>query len=517
MFRCPLSMFRKTKIVCTIGPASSNKLDELTKNGMNVARLNFSHGSHETHGEIIYKIKDLRDKTGTCVPAIALDTQGPEMRLKIVKQPNSLSEEDHIPNQNTITERYVHEEEVVTLSNGTVEADFHVNLKTLDQIMPGHKILFDDGKIQFFVLQSGNALITMRSNCSHVVKNNKSVNIPKILMDQCAPTEKDKKDILFGIEKGVDVIFLSFINNAQEIHDCKNIVIGRTKKMPLFYSKIESALALENLDEIIQASDGIMIARGDLSVEIGYSNLFNAQKRISKLCKKYNKPFIMATQMLESMCQSNYPYRSEICDIGNSVLDGADCTMLSAETATGQYPIKSLTVMGELVLAAEKYENELYEQSLSKSYQHPIGHVMNQIAPEFHSDSIKSEQRRKNGQSLIFERTGSVASYCKNIPEIVLQNYPNINNDLLKSEPEISSPDSPDIIKLVHTLRAFKNTRLLYPRSTIHVISTDGHLCAQINLFSNAIAYQTENDKLIDKIQQVAQRILQNKKSWPSE
>ncbi|KRH95303.1 pyruvate kinase [Pseudoloma neurophilia] len=668
--------FTKTKIICTIGPASENKLQDLVDMGMKVARLNFSHGDHQSHGKIIDKLKIIRQKSENSVPAIAIDTKGPEMRLKIKK------------------DRLVIENEIVTLSNGTHPADFQIELKNMNQIKPGHKILFDDGKIQFTVKKSEDNLLIMKSKNRHLVKNNKAVNIPGIKMDESTPTSKDIEDIIFGLKKNVDVFFLSFVNTAEDVINCKRLVedINKTsddvirliqknntsdahierliqknnthdahierlvqknntsdahierlvqnknntsdahierlvqknntsdahierlvqknntsdahierliqknntsddiikKPMPLFFSKIESLLGIKNLEEIIKVSDGIMVARGDLSVEIGYERLFEAQKLIIDMCHKYNKPIIMATQMLESMCENSYPYRSEISDIGNAVLDGCDCTMLSGESASGKFPIKAVKTMRNVILSAERYQKKMSDSKIlikeisslkltketgnnetgnnekgnnekgnnetrnnetrnnetrnnetgnnetgnnetrnnetvnnekgnnetgnekgNESAKDTKNEPTNESAKDTENKStLKNDsknQRRESGRS--YKET---KPYYKNLPEKILKNYKNI--DFLNAEPEITSSKNNIIIKVIKNIKSYKNTRKIYPNSLIYVISTDETICNQINLFSNAIAYKTNEKDVFELIDRLSDEILKNLK-----
>lgn len=415
----------KTKIICTIGPSSNNIIEPMILAGMKIARLNFSHGTHESHLSTINAIKDARNSLGTFT-AIALDTKGPEMRLKTRDR----------------RDVFVQNGQIVTLSNTLEHSDFQFDLKNYEKINPKQFILFDDGQIKFEVIENTNGLIKMKALNSHTVKNNKAVNIPGINIDESTPTTKDQSDILFGIEQKIDILFLSFVNSAAEVKSCRKL-LENVENPPLLISKIESQLAVQNLDEIIGESDGIMIARGDLSVEIGYENLFFQQKRISRLCKKMNKPFIMATQMLESMCENSTPYRSEISDIGNAVLDGCDCTMLSGETASGKNPLRCIEVMRNIILNSEKTADELL--------------------------SIPKTAERTD---LIFLDDESEENWFKE------------NN---------SCRSVSHVLKIIKNLKSFLRTREKFPNSLIHVFTTEKSLAYRLQLFSNTAVYLSKS------------------------
>lgn len=327
----------KTKIICTVSKHSMKYLKDFIHSGISVVRLNFSHGDHQLHKNVIEDIKRIKKQLGNTDLAIALDTKGPEIRLNLEK------------------EILVQENRIFSLSHENLNSDLKIDLQDLSQIKKGMIIRIDDGKLEMEVIDTSNKILC-RSKNKHLIKPNKSVNIPGISMNESTPTEKDKKDIQFGLEMGVDMFFISFVNSAKDIQNVRKI-INNSKKFTIF-AKIESLNGLKNIEEIVQESDGVMIARGDLSVEIGYENLFSAQKKIVQVAKKYNKPVIMATQMLESMCNNLYPLRSEVSDIGNAVLDGCDYVMLSGETANGKFPVESVKVMKNVILDAERFINE---------------------------------------------------------------------------------------------------------------------------------------------------------------
>lgn len=329
----------RTKIICTIGPKSDNcaTLRELKRNGMDISRINMSHGTHETHQKTIDNIVRIREND--VYPGIALDTKGPEMRLKI-EGPLEIKEGEKIK-----------------LSGLDGNGQIKINFANMGKIKKGMLVLIDDGKLQLEVVQvqDGKEIICRAQN-SHVVLPNKAVNIPDAGMDESVPTEKDRDDILFGLKNRVDYIFLSFVNNATEIRNVRAFIRGMGDHMPVIIAKIESKESVKNINEIIAEADGIMVARGDLSVEIGLKYSFSAQKMITKKCLQKKKPVIMATQMLESMCNNGFPTRAEISDIGNAVLDSCDCVMLSGETAAGHFPALSVKTMKTVINDAEFFK-----------------------------------------------------------------------------------------------------------------------------------------------------------------
>lgn len=331
----------RTKIICTLGPSTNTEksIAKLIENGMDIARINFSHGNYDEHSKTIMNIKNARGKR--IQPAIALDTKGPEIRLDMLD-----------------SEMLVKKNQKIKISNNNGNGTIRINIDNINQIKAGMKILIDDGKLRLNVLNINENSIMCISENEHVVKRNKAVNIPNISLNESVPTEKDKNDIKFGIEHGIDMIFLSFVNSASEILAVRNFISGLTDDMPIIISKIESVNGLKNVEEIANVSDGIMVARGDLSVEIGLEKTFSAQKEIIEICGKLKCPVIMATQMLESMCENIMPTRAEISDIGNAVLDRCDCVMLSGETASGKYPFKCLKIMKKIILDAENFFNK---------------------------------------------------------------------------------------------------------------------------------------------------------------
>lgn len=338
---------RKTKIVCTIGPASESPevLEELIKAGMNVARLNFSHGTHEEHAMRIATIRDVANKLGKIV-GILLDTKGPEIRTHNMKN----------------GEVHLKTGQVIDISMTEVLGDETCFSVTYDKLIydvnQNDIILLDDGLIQLRVLAKDydKGLIHTIVENAGVLKDKKGVNVPGVSIKLPGITEKDAQDILFGIEQGVDFIAASFVRTAKDVLEIRELLEqnggGHIKIIP----KIENREGVDNIDEIIEVSDGLMVARGDLGVEIPAEEVPLVQKALIKKCNQVGKPVITATQMLDSMQRNPRPTRAEASDVANAILDGTDAIMLSGETAAGLYPVESVKTMNRI---AEFTENSL--------------------------------------------------------------------------------------------------------------------------------------------------------------
>lgn len=350
---------KRTKIVCTIGPASESveTLCTMLQAGMNVARLNFSHGSHEEHAQ---RIRNIRQASNKCdIPvAIMLDTKGPEIRTGNFKDGRVTL----IAGQ------------TVTLTTEMIEGDaqrFSVNYNRLAQeINPGDVILLDDGLIAMTVESAVGTEIVCQVQNTGEVSNHKGVNIPNVPIGLPAVTDKDRADILFGIEQGVDFIAASFIRSASDVLEIRKILEEHHAHMHII-SKIENQQGVDNLDEILALSDGLMVARGDLGVEIPAEQVPLVQKEMIAKCNLAGKPVITATQMLDSMMRNPRPTRAEASDVANAIFDGTDAVMLSGETAAGKYPLESVKTMTNIARMTETaldYAHLLNEKGLSAGH-----------------------------------------------------------------------------------------------------------------------------------------------------
>lgn len=347
---------KKTKIICTIGPASDSEqvIAKLIESGMNVARLNFSHGTHEEHKGKIDLIKKVRESYDDSV-AIMLDTKGPEVRIRqFLNGTICLSTDDEFI---FTTRRLLGDEKRVSVTYEKLPQELEV----------GDYILADDGLLKFRVKEiKGDEVICNVENGGEL-KNNKSLNFPNTSIRLPAITKKDEDDILFGIREGIDIIAASFIRKRQDVLEIRKILEKNKGDHIQIISKIENREGVDHIDSILEVSDGIMVARGDLGVEISPEEVPLVQKEIIKKCNQLGKPVITATQMLDSMIRNPRPTRAEVTDVANAVLDGSDATMLSGETAIGKYPIESVETM---VRIAKKMED-------STEYQRLMSHVFN--------------------------------------------------------------------------------------------------------------------------------------------
>ncbi|POS85718.1 Phosphoenolpyruvate/pyruvate [Erysiphe pulchra] len=339
--------YRRTSIICTIGPKTNNveALNGLRKAGLNVVRMNFSHGSHEYHQSVIDNTREaVRVQSGRPV-AIALDTKGPEIRTG-----NTVNDED-IPIAAGTEMNITTDEKYIACCD---DKNMYVDYKNITKVIePGRTIYVDDGVLAFEVLQIvDDKTIRVRCRNNGKISSKKGVNLPNTDVDLPALSEKDQADLLFGVKNNVDMIFASFIRRGEDIKHIRR-VLGEEGKNIQIIAKIENRQGLNNFAEILAETDGVMVARGDLGIEIPAAEVFAAQKKMIAMCNIVGKPVICATQMLESMIYNPRPTRAEISDVGNAVSDGADCVMLSGETAKGSYPNEAVREMHETCLKAE--------------------------------------------------------------------------------------------------------------------------------------------------------------------
>lgn len=333
----------RTKIIGTIGPASDNKntITELVKNGLSVVRLNLSHGDKEYYSKCIGLVKEVRKELNVPV-AILMDTRGPEIRTK-----NFVNGQIHLKAGNE-----------VTLCIGDFDGDenkFCITYPHLyKDVDKGSTILIDDGLIELEVKEVVDTSIICVVKNGGIVKNKKGINVPRVSINLPAITDKDKEEILFGIKNGIDFVAASFIRKASDVLQVRKLLEDNNGSHIKIISKIESQEGVDNIDEIISVSDGIMIARGDLGVETPTEMIPITQKMIIEKCNIEETPVITATQMLDSMINNPRPTRAEVSDVANAILDGTDAIMLSGETAAGAYPVEAVKVMKKVAEAAEK-------------------------------------------------------------------------------------------------------------------------------------------------------------------
>lgn len=327
----------RAKIVCTIGPASQSleMIEKMIHAGMDVARLNFSHGTHDAHAQVIKNIRQAIKNTGYPV-AILQDLQGPKIRVgHFEKGPVTLVNGA----QFTITSRDVPgDQNIVSTTYKALPKD----------VVPGDMLLLDDGLIYLKVIKTDGTDVLCEVINGGLLKDHKGINLPGVKVSAPSLTEKDHEDLLFGLENNVDYVALSFVRKAEDIIHIKEIIKSKGKSTPVV-AKIEKPEAMDCIEDILKVTDVIMVARGDLGVEMKTEEVPSIQKRLIKLCNQHGKPVITATQMLESMITNPRPTRAEASDVANAILDGTDAVMLSAETASGKFPIEAISIMNRII------------------------------------------------------------------------------------------------------------------------------------------------------------------------
>ena len=347
---------KKTKIICTMGPNTNdrNLIKDLALAGMDIARFNFSHGDHEEQAGRFALIKSVREELNIPI-ATLLDTKGPEIRTGAVKDDKKVT---------------LVEGQKYTLTTRQVPADDKINMVTYaglpEDVTTGNIILIDDGLIELKVDKVEGTEIECTVINGGDLGSKKGVNVPNVSIRLPGITEKDKEDIIFGVEQGFDFIAASFVRNAACIEEIKHLLWEHGSDIPVI-AKIENAEGIANIDDIIRVADGIMVARGDMGVEIPAEEVPHVQKEIIKKCNAKYKPVITATQMLDSMIRNPRPTRAEVTDVANAIYDGTDVVMLSGETANGKYPLEAVKMM---VKIAERTEQEIKGHSVEYSNLH---------------------------------------------------------------------------------------------------------------------------------------------------
>lgn len=353
--------YNKTKIVATVGPASNNKemLKALMKEGVDVFRLNFSHGTHADHQKVIDAVREI-NKEENCAVALLLDLQGPKIRVQEMA-PDVVIERGQAF---TITTTQL-------VGNKSIASTSYTNLP--NDVKKGDLILIDDGKIELKVTEVKGIEVVTEVIYGGPLKSRKGINLPFSKVTAPSLTEKDIEDLELGLRNNIDWIALSFVRKASDIEDLRNRILA-VKGTSRIVAKIEKPEALSNIDEIIALTDAVMVARGDLGVEIWLEEVPMVQKMLVEKCNKVGKPVIVATQMMESMIENPRPTRAEVNDVANAVMDGADAVMLSAETAAGKYPLEVIRTMVRTIASVEKNPNMYFRfrelDTKSESYIH---------------------------------------------------------------------------------------------------------------------------------------------------
>ncbi len=388
-----------TKVICTIGPATNSyeMLEKLFHAGMNVARMNMSHGDHETHGKVIERIKRLNENIDYPV-GILLDTKGPEIRT-------GDTEVDAVVGEKIEVAVVPMEEKPNLLYIGYPDL--------IHSVSDGDKITIDNGLINLKVLSKDKYTMMCEVIDGGYIKGRRHVNLPGVTVNLPAITEKDKSDILFGLEQGIDFVALSFVREASNIHEVQALLGDMVGKVKII-AKIENHEGVENVEEIIKAADGIMVARGDLGVEVDIEELPHIQRRIGALCAQHGKRLIIATHLLESMIENPIPTRAEVTDVSNAVYEEADAIMLSGETTVGKYPIRAVEHLVKLARKTETFPGVGYARrnlNVPKREQHVA------------SCAVDLAIRLKDKGILVLTRTGFTADYASNCRPFGLKIY----------------------------------------------------------------------------------------------
>ncbi|MCH7741794.1 MAG: pyruvate kinase [Proteobacteria bacterium] len=383
---------RKTKIICTIGPKTSSypMLEKLAAAGMDIVRLNMSHGEHESAARVIKHIKTLNRKV-TYPIAILLDTQGPEIRT------GDIANDLELKNGSIIT--------ISVRDTKVEESSIHIQYAELiDAVDIGDRITVDNGIINFEVLaKNENGTMQCKVIDGGILKSKRHVNLPGIRVNLPAITKKDKADILFAVEQQVDFIALSFVREAQDIRDLNELLGDKAGKIKVI-AKIEDQSGVENIEEIIDEADGIMVARGDLGVEINVAELPNVQRRIVQLCAEKGKRVIVATHLLESMIENPIPTRAEVTDVANAIYEEVDAVMLSGETTVGKHPIRCVEQLVEIAEATESFTGLNFTKNLhSENEKQLLAVTAVQLAESLKAKGI-----------VVITRRGFMADYVTN-------------------------------------------------------------------------------------------------------
>ena len=374
-------MSRKAKIVATIGPAcqSEEMIEKLILAGMNVARMNFSHGTHAEHAEWIARIRRVAEKLGVSI-GILQDLQGPKIRVGELAVPLLLTEGEEVT-------LYAAETKEPETGTKTIPVDFR---ELFDSVQSSDRLLLDDGRLALEVLSvEDHSALTARVVVGGKLSSHKGINLPGVRLHIAGFTEKDEEDLAFGIAQGVDAVAISFVRTVDDVLQVRSAVerFSRGKRLPLLIAKLEKAEALDNLNDILENVEGVMVARGDLGVELPPERVPIEQKHIIRAANLRAKLVITATQMLESMITNPLPTRAEASDVANAVFDGTDAVMLSAETAVGKYPVESVQLMDRIVREAEMHFMEWGAEQHVRGFEHSDAASMARAAQALANDT----------------------------------------------------------------------------------------------------------------------------------
>jgi len=384
-------MDRKAKIVATIGPATTDKaiLEKLLLAGMNVARLNFSHGSHESHSARILSLREVAKHLERPM-AILQDLQGPKIRVGELPELLTLAAGQQVR---------LYPENEAKPGGRSIPVDFP---QLFGAVKPGDRILLDDGRMVLSVQSVERNLVEAEVKTGGGLSSHKGINLPGVSLDIPAFTEKDAEDLVFGLSQNIDIVAMSFVQSAQDVKTVRELVKAGGENSPLLIAKLERPKALDNLEQILNVVDGVMVARGDLGVEMAPEDVPSAQKRIIQAANRKGKLVITATQMLESMIHNPLPTRAEASDVANAIYDGTDAVMLSGETAVGEYPVESVALMDRIVHQAEENYDQWGHGQVLETDEHDDAVAIARAAKELAQD-------RDVEAIAVFTRTGRTA------------------------------------------------------------------------------------------------------------
>lgn len=478
---------KRTKIVCTIGPASESKskIEKMVKAGLNVARLNFSHGSYKHHAMLISNVRQVSAKLNSPV-AILQDLQGPRIRIgNVAKEGIKLQIGEEI---SLVPENY---------RLALKDASTYIPIQFPDlyrDVKPGDPVLIDDAKVELKVEAIKNKAIICKVKVGDVVFSNKGMNFPKSSINAKPVTAKDREDLLFGLKQNVDFVALSFVKQASDIIDLRKEIsrievrLGRKMKdfkkpkrsgnwpgtFTKIIAKIERPEAVKNFEEILAAADGIMVARGDLGLEIPLEDLPLIQKKIIRRCVQESKPVIVATQMLDSMIRYPVPTRAEVSDVANAILDGTDAIMLSGETATGKYPLKAVQVMAKIAHEVEK--TEIVEHEKIKELLKKVGGITETV-----SFAVQDIANDLNAKMIVCATTSgftarSISKYRPAIAVVAMAPTEKTRNQLCLSwgVSAYCLPFDTNFTKIINQIRQLLKAKKLVSANDV-VVVTAGH------------------------------------------
>jgi pyruvate kinase len=467
---------KRTKIICTIGPASENEkiLSEMVRKGMNVARLNFSHGSFSSHRKIIKSVRKISEKLNIPVGIMA-DLQGPRIRvsnedeLSVSKNETIEVREELIPTKISSLKKIINKLKITTTTDKkkTLKLDL---AGVVRMVKPGSSILIEDGLIKLKVLERKKDHLVCKVANSGTIKPRKGVNIPGISAKLGAITTRDKEVLDFAIKQDVDFVAMSFVRTAEEINYLRRLIKSRTKRknnITQIIAKIERKEAIKNFDKILAATDAVMVARGDLGIEMPQADLPILQKEICAKCLRVGKPVIVATQMLDSMIRNPRPTRAEVTDVSNAVIDHADALMLSGESASGKYPVEAVHTMSQIIRRTEKSPFDDLGHGFLSDQKKSVSAAIAQSAHELLKDSgakaivvasisgftarmvtrhrpekkifvMTNNEKTHNQLSLVWGVNSFVLPDCKDLDELIDKSIETIKkNKLLKKKDKV--------------------------------------------------------------------------------